>query len=63
MRRCWIFAVLVGLHYFSLVTLIPFGNTILIIFRSITNFELVTQKVYKDISDFGRNSRNYAKYS
>ena len=39
--------VLVVLHYFSLVTTILFGNAILIIFSSITNFELVTQKYTK----------------
>ena len=39
--------VIVGLHYFSLITPILFGNTILIIFRSITNFELVAQTYTK----------------
>ena len=45
--------VLVGLHYFSLVTTILFGNTILIIFSSITISELVTQTYTKILMVFG----------
>ena len=52
-RRRWIFAALVGLYYFSLVTLILFRNTILIIVRSITDFELVTQTYTKILVTWG----------
>ena len=42
-RRRWIFGVLIGLHYFSLVAVILLGNIFITTFRSITNFELVIQ--------------------